>query len=574
MFLRKCFRRKNGKRHAYWALVESYRTERGPRQRVVAYIGDVNGSMRKGVKRAAQGSSRTCQPDLLEKEEPTWIEVDPERVTVENARDFGGPWLALELSRAIGLTEFLQTSLPNGREDVPWRLSALALVAARLCEPSSELAIAEKLVDRTALAELLGVPAEKLNDDRLYRALDVLLPYKTALEAHLKERAGELFGLDYDLLLYDMTSTYFEGEAAANDEARRGHSRDKRPDCVQVCIALVVTRDGFPLGYEVFPGNTNDSKTTKKIVTTIESRYGKADRIWVMDRGMMSKENVAFLKQDGRRYIAGTAKATLKEFADQIAGGGWTPIRGGVETKLCPAPDGDEVFILCRSAARREKERAIVERFEKRMEEGLEKLVASCSRKRQDPIEIAQRVGRLRQANQRAARLFDVVIGGDEKSGATMTWTKSEQWREWLTLSQGTYLLRSNVTDWPADELWKAYIQLTDAEAAFRVHKTDLEIRPIHHRKKERVRAHIFVCFLAYVLWKTLGGRCRHAGLGDEPRQVFSEIAGIKVVDVVMPTKTGVVITKRCITRPTDHQAILLAKLGLSLPSRPQTSGV
>jgi transposase len=567
MYLRRCYRRKDGKRHAYWALVESYRTARGPRQRVVAYLGEMDAAGRLGVRECAEGGLRAQQAGLFERAEPEWIEVDVKRVAVERSRRFGGAWLGLELSRRLGLTEFLEETLRAGREEIPWPMMALVLVLGRLSNPSSELHLAEHFYESSALSDVLGVPAEKVNEDRLYRTLDELLPHKGALEKHLKERLGELFDLDYDLLLYDVTSTYFEGEAKANPLAQRGYSRDHRPDCKQVNIALVVSREGMPLGYEVFAGNRADVTTLEEIVASMEARYGKAQRIWVLDRGMISEDNVEFLKQERRRYIVGTPKGMLKRFERELLAEDWKQVHEGLEVRFCPAPDGDEVFILCRSEQRTEKERAMHDRFEKRIEAGLNKIAVACQKRRQTPVAVAQRVGRLLGQNTRAAGLFQTHIGPGEDGKVSFTWKRNEAWRDWARLSEGCYLLRSNVTDWSAEDLWRAYIQLTEAEAAFRIHKSDLELRPVWHHKQERVEAHIFVCFLAYVLWQTLAQLCRRAGLGDEPRKVFGELESIAVVDVVMPTRKGVTLRKRCISRPTEHQAILLQRLGLSLPT-------
>ena len=312
MFVRPCHRRKNGKRHAYWALVESYRTERGPRQRVVAYLGDMDEGGRLGVKDSADKKSANRQQRLFDEVKPRWVHVDVNGIRVECTRDFGGPWLGLELLKRLDLLSFLEQVMPRGREGIAWPTMSLVLVLSRLCDPSSELYIAEHAYQNSALVDLLGVPADKVNEDRLYRTLDQLLPHKTALERHLKEKLGDLFDLKYDLLLYDVTSTYFEGEAKTNPQAQRGYSRDHRPDCKQVCIGLVVSRCGIPLGYEVFAGNRHDTTTVEEIVKTMESRYGRADRIWVLDRGMISEDNMAFLRADGRRYIVGTPKSLLQ----------------------------------------------------------------------------------------------------------------------------------------------------------------------------------------------------------------------------------------------------------------------
>ena len=566
MYLRRCYRRKSGKRHAYWALVESYRTPRGPRQRVVAYLGEMDDDGRIGVKHCAE-NRREVQTGLFGKAIPEWVEVDLKRVHVERSRKFGGAWLGLEMLRRLGLDRFLEEHLPAGREEIAWPVMVQILVLGRLCDPSSELHLAERFYESSALADLLGVPAEKVNDDRLYRAMDTLLPHKAALEKHLKERLGDLFDLDYDLLLYDVTSTFFEGAAEGNALAVRGYSRDHRPDCKQVNIALVVSRCGLPLGYEIFAGNRNDATTVEEMVGHIEALYGKANRIWVMDRGMVSEKNVAFLREGGRRYLIGTAKNSLKKFERELLADDWWAVHEGLDVRLVPAPGGGEVFILCRSAERRAKEEAMHERFEKRIEEGLVKLAESCRKSRQQADVIQRRVGRLLGRNTRAAALFEVRVEADSAGAAQLRWSRSAAWREWARLSEGCYVLRSNVTDWSPEELWRAYIQLTEAEAAFRIHKTDLQLRPVWHQRQDRVEAHILVCFLAYVLWKALGAVCGQAGIGTEPRQVFDELSDICMADVVLPTRAGQIIRKRCISRPTEHQAILLQHLGLDLPA-------
>lgn len=567
MYLRRCRGNKGKSNPVYWQLVESYRTERGPRQRVVAYLSDIPQALRLGIEQAATGQLGIYQPPLLgDDRQPEWVEVDVSRVRVERVCDFGGYWLGLQAAEKLELPAFLRSALPPGREDIPWSMMAMVLVLMRLCEPSSELHIAEHLYEQSALGDLLGIPLDKVNDDRLYRTLDSLLPYKAKLEKHLKERLGELFGLQYDLLLYDITSTYFEGEVADNEQAKRGYSRDHRPDCKQVCIALVVSRCGMPLGYEVFDGNRADVTTVKEIVKQIESQYGRADRIWVMDRGMVSEENLRFLRSDGRRYIIGTARRQLKHFERELLGQDWHKIREGLEVKLCPGQEGEETFILCRSESRAMKEKAMLQRFEGNIEAGLVKLAKGCEEQKRKMSVVERRVGALLGANTRARGLFKVEVRAGEDGGARVVWEKVESRRQWAELSQGCYVLRSNIVDWDAEGLWQAYIQLTEAEAAFRVQKDDLGIRPIWHQKKERVHSHILVCFLAYVLWRTIGQLCHRAGLGSEPRQVFAEVSRIKVVDVILPTRIGVDIRKRCVSEPTDHQAVLLDRLQMGLP--------
>ena len=558
--------RPNGTVEHTWALVESYRTARGPRQRTVAYLGDLAEEERRGVQAAASGTT-AHQPALFADDgPPQWVEIDLHSLRVERTLQFGGPWLGRALLDVLGLPDVLATLLPVGRADIPWAVMAQILVLGRLIDPSSELHLAEHVYARTALAEVLGVPVEKLNEQRLYRALDQLLPQKAALEQHLAAKAGELFGLTYDLLLYDVTSTYFEGLCAKNDQAKRGYSRDNRPDCLQVCIALVVSREGMPLGYEVFDGNRTDVTTVEDIVTLMEDRYGTADRVWVMDRGMASEDNLAFLQEEGRRYIIGAPRSELKQFEAELLAQDWEQIREGLEVKRVPAPEGDETFILCRSVQRQAKEQAMHQRCSDKIEEGLRKIDAGCTKRKQSVGAVERRIGRLLERYSHAAALFAITTHAKDDGKVGLFWSRNARWQEWAALSEGCYLLRSNIADWRAEDLWHAYIQLTQAEAAFRIQKSDLKLRPIWHQKKERVQAHILVCFLAYVLWKTLGLRAKAAGLGDEPRRIWDELAQIMLVDVVVRTRSGVDIRKRCVAQPTPLQAQLLQRLQITLP--------
>jgi transposase len=468
----------------------------------------------------------------------------------------------------VGLDRELERLLPRNREDVPWATMAAILVLARLCEPRSELHIAESWYRQTAAVDLLGIAEDKVNDDRLYRALDHLLPHKNALEKHIKERLGTLFQLDYDLFLYDMTSTYFEGKAARNPKAQRGYSRDHRPDCLQVCIGLVVTREGYPLGYEVFEGNRNDATTVQQIVTAMEQRYGKEQRIWVMDRGMIKPANLEWLAKRGSRYIVGTPKGQLKSFADKLKSGPWEAVRPGLDVQRCDGTEGQDTFLLCRSADRAAKERAMRERFERRIEQGLGKIAASCEQRRYKVGVVERRLGRLLAKNSRAARLFQVDVEPREEGGSTITWSKRPASLNWATASEGCYVLRTNVAEWSGSEIWRAYMQLTDAEAAFRNQKTDLKLRPVWHQREDRVEAHILVCFLAYVLRKTLEGWSERAGLGHSPGKLLEEFARIQSTDVVLPTKDRRVVRLRCVVQPDKAQKILLDHLGLTLPQR------
>jgi transposase len=493
-------------------------------------------------------------------------------IRIERTRRFGDVYLALALWRGTGLAELCERLLPAGKERISWAKMAAVLVAARLCEPSSELHIAEDWYRRTALSDLLQLEDDQVNKDRLYRALDHLILHKEALEAHLSRRCGELFAVQNEVLLYDVTSTYFEGQAEANPLARRGYSRDHRPDCKQVCIALVVTFDGFPLGYEVFAGNTHDSRTLQTIVATMEARHGILGRVWISDRGMASADNLAWLRSTGRRYIIGAPKSELKKFSSALAAtDGWRTVHEGVEVKLAHHPETEETVILCRSADRRSKERAMHDKFSLRIEEALQRLAVRLARvkKRVDPAGVNRQIGRILQQNQRSAARFVITLEPDGcPAGFRLVVVYSDAFDDWAALSEGAYLLRSNIDDWSDQKLWKAYIQLTQAEAAFRIQKDQLNLRPIWHQRAERVQAHILVCFLAFVLWKSLEMWQSRAGLGNSPRTVLEELARIQSNDVVLPTASHGQIRLRCVTQPDAAQATLLDRLGIVLPKR------
>jgi len=578
VYLRHTVVRKGGRAHTYWRLVRSVRRGRKVVQETVAQLGELDGEGRAQARLLAHAiTGRADQRELFEATatgEQT-VAVCLEGLRIERGRSFGDVWLGWMLWRALRLDELCAALLPAGREAVPWAQLAAVLVLARLCEPSSELHIAEDWYRKTALEDLLGVAAEQIYDNRLYRALDRLLPHKRAIEQHLHQRLGELFALDYDLLLYDVTSTYFEGLAAANTLAARGYSRDHRPDCKQVTIALVVTRGGMPLGYEVFAGNRTDVTTVEEIVGTMEARYGLANRVWVMDRGMTSAENVAWLQQTARRYLIGAPKSELRKWAREIAEAtDWQTVREGVEAKLCPGPDGAETFVLCRSVERREKEKAMHARFVERIEQGLHALGRRLERARRalDRGKLERQIGRLLERNSRAAGRYtiDLVEDSTRPSGLRLAWSARPEWDEWSRHSEGCYVLRTNIADWNAETLWRTYVQLSEAEAAFRIQKSELSIRPIWHQKTERVQAHILVCFLAYVLWKTLEQWQSRAGLGNSPRTILDELARIQSTDVVLPLANdpGRELRIRCVVRPDTAQALLLDRLGLRLPER------
>ena len=502
MYLRPHTRRKDGVLYEYWTLEECIRTPQGPRQRTVASLGKLpcrNEEVRIGwehIRAVLDGHS--LQDDLFRdsKEPPAWARVDTSRARVERLRRFGEIYLGLALWHRLRLDDFFAQELPEGRELISWQKMACILVLARFCSPSSELHIAEFWYGKTALEDLLGVASEHVNDDRLYRALDVLLPHKDALFRHFQRVYGELFGTTYDLLLYDITSTYFEGNMVGNPQARRGYSRDGRPDCVQLCIALVVTPEGLPLAYEVFAGNRTDVTTVEEIVTVMRDKYGQARRTWVMDRGMVSEENLIQLRDNGARYLVGTPKSALKQFEQRLLDADWDTVEPGVEVKLCAAPDGtQETYVLCRSRGRTEKERAIREKQRMRLYESLCQLKAqieASERALRNLSTAERRVGRLFQKYSRAARLYEVTIqtiedlGHKSKKRLTMTIAPRQEQDAWGDLTDGCYLLRTNLAGYDAKTLWKIYIGLTQIEDTFRISKHDLGMRPIYHQKEDR----------------------------------------------------------------------------------------
>jgi transposase len=574
MYLRHTTLRKDGKVHRYWRLVRSVRVGRRVAQQTVAHLGELDEHGRIEARALARQLIDAPEQAQLFDDGSTHetVPVRLKGIRVERSRQFGDVYLALALWRGVGLEELCERLLPPGQERISWAKMAAVLVAARFCEPSSELHIAEDWYRRTALCDLLQLGDEEVNKDRLYRGLDRLLIHKAALEAHLSQRCGELFAIDNEVLLYDVTSTYFEGLAESNPQAQRGYSRDHRPDCKQVCIALVVTFDGFPLGYEVFAGNTNDSRTLQTIVATMEARHGVLGRVWITDRGMASAKNLAWLRDTGRRYIIGAPKSELKKFGAELAAAtGWRTVQEGVEVKLARHPDTDETVILCRSAARRSKEQAMHDRFSRRIEAALERLAARIARskKRLDPAPLNRQIGRILQQNQRAAARFAIALEPDGcPAGLRLRVTCSNAFDDWAALSEGAYLLRSNIAEWSDQQLWKAYIQLTQAEAAFRIQKDQLNVRPIWHQREDRVQAHILVCFLAFVLWKSLEMWQQRAGLGNSPRTILEELARIQSHDVVLPIATHGQIRLRCVTQPDPAQAALLDRLGIVLPKR------
>lgn len=584
MYLRHSTFHKNGKTHTYWRLVKSVRIGKKVRQETVAELGELSSAGRMKAQALAKRLGAEREPRGLF-DAPIAKEVAEIRlnaVTLERVRGFGDVWLGTKLWGMAGLDAFFDEHLPQGKADIPWATMAEVLTIARLCEPSSKLHIAEDWIRKTSLADLLGVMEEKIEEHRLYRGMDKVLPLKEKLEIHLKERWQTMFNVSYDLLLYDVTSTYFEGQAKKNPQAQRGHSRDHRSDCKQVCVGLIVTRQGMPLGYEQFAGNVHDSKTVKAVVEKIEARYGKANRIWIWDRGMLSKDLLSWMHEGGRRYIMGLPKSELKKHERVLAEkDGWSSVRDGVEVRYVPVATGDghtEQVLLVRSQDRREKEAAMQTLFTERIQKALEQLNRrrEKAKKTLSVTQVQRQIGRILQRNSRGAALYEIRCQAttDHLSGISLSWQCRLEEHARQMISQGCYALATNIVDWTPGDVWKAYIQLTDVENAFRMQKWQLEMRPIRHQKENRTQAHILICFLAYVLWKVMEQWQRQAGLGNSPRTMLEELGQIRSGDIVLPTTTGERIRLRSIVKPEKAQQIILDRLGIRLPRRMKIPGL
>jgi len=598
-FLKRTRHRKKGEIYEYWRIVESRRTARGPRHRTIAWLGKAPGidqEERVGWEEIVRElndkePSPYIQGDIFSKESsrpqrPEWASVDLRRVHVERLRRFGDIYLALKLWRRLGLNYFFREHMESGREEIPWSIMACLLCVARFCEPSSELAIAESWYEKTALEDLIGIDVKKVNPDRLYRSLDMLLKYKEDLFAHLKSLYGDLFGATFDVLLYDITSTYFEGISAKNSLAVHGYSRDKRSDCRQVCIGLVVTPEGLPLAFEVFAGNRSDVTTLEEIVDLMEKKYGKARRIWVVDRGIVSEANLSMLRHHRAGYICGTPRSLLRKYEKELLDQSWEEVQEGVEVKIVKRPCGEdeegevdpkgrETFILCRSRNRTEKDRAIVMKAAERLEKKLEKLHEGIESGRVRNRSVAERrIGRLFGKYWRAARLFNVKIRekkeSDKKKRLEMEVWRNKEAEEWAILQNGCYLLRTNLVGKSASELWKAYMGLVRVEDAFRQMKSPLELRPVYHQRSDRVESHIMICFIALAMREVLSQWMDASGLGNAVDKLIKEIAEIRSLDVVLHGKDKKEIRLRVVSTPDPPTKVLLHHLGLKLPNCPK----
>jgi transposase len=577
MFLRPHRRHKDGKHHTYWSLVETVRTPHGPRQRQLCYLGELNDSARTRWLKTTEvfnehGESRQLKlfPSAVEppREETGVARVLLEQVRLERTRRFGDCFLGRELWRRLGLDRLFEELLDREAAQVPWSQVAAVLAINRLCAPGSELAIEQRWYPATALDDLLGIEEGKINDTRLYRCLDRLLPHKTKLERHLKQRWGELFAAEFDVLLYDLTSSYVEGASAKNPMMKRGYSRDHRPDCKQVVLALIVNREGFPLSYETFDGNRADVTTLEAVLRMVERKHGQARRVWVFDRGIVSEENLEALRRRGGRYLVGTPRAKLKQFERELLEDGWRQVRPAVEVKLVPTPQGEETYILCRSTARQEKEQAIRSRFSARMERALRALAQRVAAgKLKDRHKIERRLGGIQARYPQVADLYRIEVV-EQQDGLRVEWKRRAGRQIWQQVREGAYLLRTNLPDTDPQQLWTSYIQLTEAEATFRALKSELSLRPIFHQLESRAKAHILVAFLGYAMWVTLKHLLWRGRSNLSPGRALDLLSRLHSADIVLPTTEGREIRLRRITTPTTEQQALLDQLGLELPKR------
>lgn len=583
MFIRRIRKSKNDTTYDYWALMRTVRTERGPRQKIVGWIGktfDLEKEERIGWENIGDvlngGDDNIVCADLFKKQEseykPDWTLVDIKGIKIERVRQFGNVYLGLWIWKRLRLDKIFNEIQSKGKEEINWSSIYCILSIARLCNPSSELHIAEHWYDKTALDDLIGVSEYKINEDRLYRALDHILKHKDAISRHLQNRYADLFGIGFEFLIYDITSIYFEGQCKKNPQAKRGYSRDKRPDCLQVCLGLVVSQEGLPLGYEIFDGNRRDVTTLDEIIELMEKKYGKAKRTWVFDRGIVSEENLETLREKGALYIVGTSKGFMKQFEKELSEEEWEEVEDGVEVKMIKTPDNKfEKFIICKSVGREEKEKAILELQKMRLKKRLENIRKLIQKgKLKDISLIERRIGKWMGRYTKAERLYtaEIIRNGKEITGLNIHERKENM--EWANKSSGHYILRTNCTETDPKIIWKIYMQLNQAESSFRIGKSNLQVRPVYHQIKERVQAHIFVCFLALCLWRTLEQITQGKGIGNCVRKLLNEMSEIRSMDVILPVKDRSPLRLRLVAKPEDHLKELMYRLNLKLPNQPK----
>jgi transposase len=576
MFLRFNRRFKDGKEHRYWNIVESKRCAGGKVvQRQVLYLGEINDSQREAwchlIEAFDEGAQRHTQLALFpaDRAVPTHaqahgVQVRLDAMELHRPRQWGACWLACQLYEQLDLDRFWARRLPDSREGTCWRQILQTLVCYRLIDPGSEWRLHRLWFERSAMADLLGADYALVEKNALYRCLDKVLAHKAALFAHLRQRWQDLFGARFEVLLYDLTSTYFESAPPddEDDKRRHGYSRDKRSDCVQVVIALIVTPEGFPLAYEVLPGNTADCTTLRDVLRKIEAQYGKAQRIWVMDRGIPTEDVLAEMRQADPpiSYLVGTPKGRLSKMEKALLGCPWQAVRQGVQVKLLPQEQ--ELYVLAQSRARIHKERAMRRRKLKWLWARL-KQISAMSLERE---ELLMKLGAARARARAAWRLIDVEMAPD---GATFSFTLNRKKMRQVRQREGRYLLRTNLCGQEPAHLWQFYIQLVEVEAAFKNLKDDLQLRPIYHQLEQRIEAHIFVAFLAYCLHVTLRARLRPLAPGLTPRAVLDKLAAVQMLDVQFPTTDGRTLILSRYTELNADQKLLVQQLNLDLPPQP-----
>ena len=577
MYLRFARRIKNGKEHRYWSIVESKRCAGGKVvQRPVLYLGEINDSQHAAwwrvIETLDEDNQRYRQLALFpadrgvpEHAKGYGVQVRIEAMQLHRPRQWGACWLACELYEQLGLDRFWAARLPDSREGTSWRHILQTLVSYRLIDPGSEWRLHRLWFEQSAMGDRLGEDYSLVEKNALYRCLDKVLAHKPALFSHLRQRWQDLFGAKFDILLYDLTSTYFECDPPDDGEDKRrfGHSRDKRKDCVQVVIALVVTPDGFPLGYEVLAGNTRDSTTLRAFLQKIEAQYGKAERIWVMDRGIPTEEVLAEMRQADPPiyYLVGTPKGRLTKLEKALLKLPWQAVREGVDVKLLPKEN--ELYVFAKSHARILKERGIRRRKLRWLLARL-KEISKMELKRDD---LLMKLGAARAKAPAAWRLVDVKVAAE---GTTFSYALNRKKFRKAWRREGRYLLRTNLSGRDPAQLWQFYIQLVEVEAAFKNLKDDLQLRPIYHQLIERIEAHIFVAFLAYCLHVTLRARLRPLASGLTPRAVLDKFAAIQMLDVHFPTTDGRTLILSRYTELNADQKLLVKQLNLDLPAQPR----
>jgi len=578
MFLRATKRLKDGKEHRYFSVVENVRHPgaKHPVQKPILYLGELNDSQQAAWSKAllvCDTAAQQTQPLRLFPEDRTppsdpipAVQVCWQQYELRHPRHFGDCWLATELWRQLGLDTFWTEKLGCTREGTDWAKTLLISAAYRLIAPGSEWKCWRLWYERSALGDLLGPDFHLGNKDQLYAVLDRMLPHRDALFQHLRARWQDLFGVKYEVLLYDLTSTYFEGAAEEIPKATYGYSRDHRPDCKQVVLALVVTPEGLPLAYEVMPGNTQDKQTLKDFIARLEALHGQADRIWIMDRGIPTEEHLAELRASDPpvRYLVGTPRPRVKATRAQWENLPWQKVQGTVEVKLFR--EDQELYVVAKSDGRRQKEIAI-------RRKKLARLLWTLRAMRREPSRdrLLQRLGAARQKAGRSASFVQVQLPANDQpvSRETFRFSVLQEKLAEAELYDGHYLLRSNLTEQEPEWLWKLYMLLVEIEGVFRTFKNDLHVRPIYHRVETRVEAHIFVSFLAYCLWVTLKQRLQALAPGLTPRQTLDALAGVQMLDVVMPTTCGRQLTLSRHTQPEPSVRLLLQQLKLELPEQP-----